>query len=367
MLRKPYGTRVEQLRKLLKQQGLDAMLVTNMVNVTYLTGFSGDSSFLLVSKNKVTLISDTRFETQIRDECPGLDCEIRDAQTTTLALTCKLIQSARLGNLGIEADNLTKATYDDLATQSPAGLLVDTRGLIEQLRAIKDRDEQERIRRSIRVNERAFEVLRARLVPTATECQLAYDLEHQMREFGASQAAFKPIIASGPRSALPHAIPSQQAIGGSPFLLVDWGSLVDSYASDLTRVLILGKVPAKYRKIYEVVKEAQQRAISAIRPGVTLKEVDRAARGLIEEAGYAKYFGHGLGHGFGLQVHEFPFISPIREGQLQPGMVVTVEPGIYLPDFGGVRIEDNVLVTPDGHELLSTLPRDFEAMQVQVN
>lgn len=367
MLRKPFANRLEQLRRSLKQQGLEALLVTNVVNVTYLTGFSGDSSNLLVTKNKVTLISDTRFETQIRDECPGLNCEIRDAQTTTLALTCKLILSARTANLGIEADNLTKASYDELAAQVPAGLLVDTRGVIEQLRAIKDREEQEKIRRSIRTNERAFEVLRARLVPTASECQLAFDLEHQMREFGASQAAFKPIIASGPRSALPHAVPSRQLVGASPFLLVDWGSLVDGYASDLTRVLILGKTPARYRKIYDVVREAQQRAIAAIRPGVTLKEVDRAARGLIETAGFGKFFGHGLGHGFGLQVHEVPFISPIRDGQLEPGMVITVEPGIYLPDFGGVRIEDNVLVTPDGHEVLSTLPSDFEAMRVQID
>ncbi|MFO0035234.1 MAG: M24 family metallopeptidase [Planctomycetota bacterium] len=367
MLRKPFSSRVEQLRKLLKQQGLDALLVTNGLNVTYLTGFQGDSSNLLVAKNKLTLVSDTRFETQIRDECPGLDCEIRDAQTTTLALTCKLVQAARVASLGIEADNLTKASYDELAAQLPAGLLVDSRGLIEQLRAVKDREEQEKIRRSIRVNERAFEVLRARLVPSASECQLAFDLEHQMRQFGASQAAFKPIIASGPRSALPHAIPSRHVVGESPFLLVDWGSLVEGYASDLTRVLILGKAPAKYRKIYEVVREAQERAIAMIRPGVTLKEVDRAARGLIEAAGCGKYFGHGLGHGIGLQVHELPFLSPIRDGHLQPGMVVTVEPGIYLPDFGGVRIEDNVLVTPEGHELLSTLPRDYEAMQVQIN
>lgn len=366
MLRKPFGTRVEQVRRLLKQQGLEALLVTNVLNVTWLTGFSGDSSNLLITKNKVILVSDTRFATQLRDECPGLDCEIRDAETTTLDLTCTLIRSLRVSSLGMESDSLTKAAFDDLSGKLPAGSLVGTRGLVEQLRAIKDREEQDKIRRSIGVNERAFEVLRARLVPEATECQLAYELEHQMRQFGATQAAFKPIIAGGPRSALPHAIPSSQSVGASPFLLIDWGALVEGYASDLTRVLILGKAPAKYRKIYEVVLDAQQRAIDLIRPGVTLKEVDRAARGAIEAAGYGKYFGHGLGHGFGLQVHEQPFISPIRDGQLQAGMVVTVEPGIYLPDFGGVRIEDNVLVTEQGHEVLSSLPREFDAMQVRI-
>jgi hypothetical protein len=188
-------------------------------------------------------------------------------------------------------------------------LLRDTHGLVEQLRAIKDREEQEKIRRSIRVNERAFEVLRAKLEGSMSERQIAYDLEHQMRAFGATQAAFKPIIAGGPRSALPHAIPSDHLVNESPFLLVDWGALVEGYASDLTRVLITGKAPAKYRKIYEVVLEAQRRAISAIRPGATLKEVDREARVYIESAGYGKYFGHGLGHGFGLQVHEIPFIG----------------------------------------------------------
>lgn len=360
MQKKPFATRIESLRKLLKQQGLDGILITNVLNVTYLTGFSGDSSNLLVTGKKVLLVSDTRFETQLRDECPGLDCEIRDAQTTTLALTCHCIRKLGCSDLGCESDTLTKSGFDELARSLPTVALRDTHGLVEQLRAVKDREELEKIRHSIRVNERAFEVLRAKLTGDMSERQIAFDLEHQMRAFGASQAAFKPIIAGGPRSALPHAIPSEHLVAESPFLLVDWGAMVDGYCSDLTRVLLTGKVPAKYRKIYEVVIEAQRRAIAAIRPGVTLKEVDHEARGYIEASGFGKYFGHGLGHGFGLQVHEPPFISPIRDGQLQANMVVTVEPGIYLPDFGGVRIEDNVLVTPDGNEVLSSLPKDFE-------
>jgi Xaa-Pro aminopeptidase len=367
MLRKPFSTRIDSLRRSLKQQGLEALLVTNVVNVTYLTGFGGDSSYLLVTPKKVILISDSRFETQLREECPGLECEIRDAQTTTMALTCECIQKLRCSEVGIESDTLTKSGFDQVARSLPAVLLRDTHGLVEQLRAIKDREEQEKIRRSIRVNERVFEVLRAKLEGRMSERQIAYDLEHQMRAFGATQAAFKPIIAGGPRSALPHAIPSDHLVNESPFLLVDWGALVDGYSSDLTRVLITGKAPAKYRKIYDVVLEAQQRAIAAIRPGVTLKEVDREARGYIESAGYGKYFGHGLGHGFGLQVHEIPFISPIREGTLQTGMIITVEPGIYLPDFGGVRIEDNVLVTADGHEVLSQLPKAFDEVQVDLS
>ncbi len=366
-MRKPYTTRIESLRKLARQHSLDGVLITNVLNVTYLTGFQGDSSHLLITKSEAILSSDSRFETQLRDECPGLSCEIRDAQTTTLESTCRLIRDRRIGRLGLETETVTKATFDEIAKLLPTTGLVDTRGWVEQLRSIKDKDEQDKIRRSIRVNERAFEVLRAGLVSTASEQELAYGLEHQMRIFGATQAAFKPIIAAGPRSALPHAIPTPHQIGESPFLLVDWGASVDGYASDLTRVLLTGKVPAKYRKIYEVVWEAQQRAIAAIRPGVTFKEVDREARGFIEAKGFGKYFGHGLGHGFGLQVHEPPFLSPIRDGELQAGMVITIEPGIYLPDFGGVRLEDDVLVTPDGHEVLSTLPKDFEANQVNLS
>lgn len=365
-MHKSAAHRLEALRKVLRRESTEGLLVTHPVNVTYLSGFGGDSTYLLVLRNRAVLISDTRYETQLQEECPGFDLEIRDSQTTTLALTVKVIQSLGCRELAIEADSLTKASFDSLAQALPAVELISSSQWVEELRAVKDRDELAAIRRSIRINQRAFEVIRARLQGAQTEREIAYQLEHQMRCFGATQAAFKPIVGVGPRSALPHGLTTDRRIDSSPFVLIDWGAMVDGYASDLTRVLVTGKAPQRFRKIYQTVLEAQLRAIEAIRPGQHFKTVDAAARGHIERAGFGKHFGHGLGHGFGLQIHELPFVSPTREGQFKPGMVVTVEPGIYLPDFGGVRIEDMVLVTPDGCEVLSDLPKQLDAMQVEL-
>ena len=223
---------------------------------------------------------------------------------------------------------------------------------------VKDREEVAEIRRAIDQAERAFTVLRASLRPEQTEKEVADNLEHQMRLFGAKRASFESIVAVGPRAALPHARPTSQRIGASDFVLVDWGA--DSlYKSDLTRVLVTGKIPPKLERIYGVVLKAQLRGIEAIRPGISCEEVDSAARKVIEDAGFGRNYGHGLGHGIGLDIHEGPRLGQGQKNILQPGMVVTVEPGIYLPGWGGVRIEDDVLVTKTGHEVLTSLPKQW--------
>jgi Xaa-Pro aminopeptidase len=200
-----------------------------------------------------------------------------------------------------------------------------------------------------------------------SEREIAFDLENEMRKLGADRCAFSPIVGVGARAALPHARLTHRTVGESPFVLVDWGAFVDGYASDLTRTLVTGEPPAEFLKIYDVVLRAQQAAIDLIRPGADLQTVDSAARNLIEDEGYGDFFGHGLGHGFGLMVHEQPFMTPTRKGTFSEGMVVTVEPGIYLPNVAGVRIEDDILVTADGHESLSTLPRDIESQFVALS
>jgi Xaa-Pro aminopeptidase len=245
--------------------------------------------------------------------------------------------------------------------------LVATSGLVEELRMIKDAHEIGEIREAVRIAERGFSCLRSALVGGATELEVAHDLEHSMRRFGAERAAFEPIVAVGPRAALPHARPGKNHINESPILLVDWGAETTSgYKSDLTRVLVTGKVLPKLEKIYGVVLKAQLRAIDAIRPGAKASQVDRAARSIIEKAGFGKQFGHGLGHGFGLDIHEEPRMSPISKCELKPGMVITVEPGIYIPGWGGVRIEDDVLVTRDGHEVLTSVPKNFDESIVAI-
>ena len=352
--------RIDQIRKLALKDGAQAMLVTKERNVKYLAGFTGDSTYLFLTKKKAILLSDTRYTTQIEEECPGFEVEIRDSKVSLTEVVDNVAQASRLTSLAIEAHAITKSQYDEFESKLAGVTLQSTTGLVEQLREIKDSDEVAEIRYSINLAQRAFEVIRAALTREQTEAEIAANLEHQIRMFGGYGCAFEPIIGVGPRAALPHAVKTDRRIGESSFVLIDWGARGRHYLSDLTRVLVTGKISTKLQRIYEVVLEAQLAAIKKIRPGAKLVDVDSAARSVIEKAGFGSRFGHGLGHGFGLEIHESPRLSPIAEGTLKTGMVVTVEPGIYLAGWGGVRIEDDVLVTKDGHEVLTSVPKQFE-------
>ncbi len=357
-------SRFEQRRHKLwhaaRRAGVDAILVTNFTNVTYLTGFTGDDSYLLLTENRHLILSDPRYTQQIAEECPGLDAAIRPAGTVLASLVQKTINKAKTTRLGIESHSMSVGQFDQLTADLPKVTLVRTSGLAEKLREIKDRHEIAEIRQAIHLAERAFQVVRASLQGDQTERQIAFELENQIRRFGGAGNAFPPIVAVGPRAALPHAVPTDQRVAENSLLLIDWGATAKLYMSDLTRILVTGRISPKLERIYGVVLKAQEAAIAAIRPGARMNQVDAAARSVIAKAGYAKQFGHGLGHGFGLQIHEAPGLAAHQHGPLRAGMVVTVEPGIYLPRWGGVRIEDDILVTRDGHEVLSTLPKTFE-------
>lgn len=363
---KIYSKRLAKLKSRVKSAGYPAMLISDPINVTYLTGFTGDSTFLLVTPNSEKLLSDTRYTTQIAEECEGIETYIRDSTQTAVQMIGGVVKKSKLSQLAYEADSMTKAVFDQLDAGLSGCELVSTTGWCAEHRAIKDKYELAAIRKSIAVNQRAFEVLRAQLRADQTERQVAHNLEHQIRAFGGTRCAFDPIIGVGARAALPHGTPSDMRMDAAPFVLVDWGSQVDGYASDITRVLVTGKITARFRKVYETVLKAQKAAIAKIKPGVSMQLVDRTARKIIEDAGFGKYFGHGLGHGFGLQIHETPYISPIRQGIFEAGMVVTIEPGIYIPGAIGVRIEDDILVTKTGKEVLSTLPKELEECVVSL-
>lgn len=354
-----HAARREKLCRNLRKAGVDALLVTNFTNVTYLTGFTGDDSYLLLAAEPV-IISDPRYTTQIEEECPGLVAEIRPPGTGIVEAVAQVAKQAKVSKLGIEANSVTVALRDQISTALPKTELVNTTNLVEDLRLIKDKDEVTLIRQAVWYAERAFGVLRASLRPERTEKEVADELENQIRLYGGKRCSFQSIIAVGPRSALPHARPTNQKIGASDFVLVDWGADGGLYMSDLTRVLVTGKISPKLERIYRVVLSAQEQAIAAIRPGVTCHDVDQVARSIIAKAGFGKNFGHGLGHGIGLEIHEAPRLTPKAYLKLEPGMVVTVEPGIYLPGWGGVRIEDDVLVTKAGHEVLTSAPKQWE-------
>lgn len=341
------------------------MLVTGEVNVRYLTGFTGDSTSLLIGPEIEILISDSRYTTQIAEECPGVDVHIRKVTEKLSDAIIQVVKRCKLHRVGYEGHLLTADSLEALKSGLKTVEFRSISGKIEsELRAIKDAGEIAELRTAVGYAERAFDLLRASLTPQMTELEAAWELERAIRKFGGLGMSFPPIVAVGDRAALPHYRPQRIPLSEAGLLLVDWGALTFSgYHSDLTRTLFTGPPTRKFEKVYQTVLKAQERAIRAIRPGQTCRVVDQKARGYIAEAGFEKYFGHGLGHGIGLEIHEAPRLSPTSETVLQPGMIVTVEPGIYLPGQGGVRIEDDVLVTSDGCEVLSTTPKHWEAMQ----
>ncbi len=354
-----FEKRRQKLRKLMRKNKISAMLVTNEVNVTYLTGFSGDSSYLLMTPDTEIVLSDARYTVQLEEECPDLEVVIRGPGVRMLDILEQAVRQAKPTHIALESNAVTLQLYEAFRERLPEMDWPLTSGLVEELREIKDKQEIKQIREAVDLAQRSFAIVRNALRPNRTELEVAHELEHQIRLFGGTFCSFPPIVAVGPRAALPHARPQHYRIEESPFVLIDWGARGAQYVSDLTRVLVTGTIPPKLERIYEVVLKAQLAAIAKIKPGVSGKEVDAAARTVIAKSGYGKYFGHGLGHGIGLQVHEGPRVAMDTDVTLRPGMVITVEPGIYLPGWGGVRLEDDILVTRNGHEVLSSVPKAF--------
>lgn len=361
-----YLSRRNRLRQLLCEASCDAMLITNDNNVRYLTGFTGDDSFLLVAQSEDLMLSDPRYEIQIGQECPGLATWIRKPSELILPVACEQLKKRSIGALVLETGSLTVDTFDALAANAGVREIVKSKVRVESLREIKDADEIATLRRAITVAERIFCSVKAQMTARQTELDVANELERLVRQLGGSGCSFTPIVAVGPRAALPHARAGTSLIGSDTFVLIDWGATVDGYRSDLTRVLLTSKIPPKFLQVYETVLAAQKAAIAAMAPGVMVSEVDRIARSVIEKEGMGDQFNHGLGHGIGLDIHEAPRLGKNHDRPLQAGMVVTVEPGIYFPGWGGVRIEDDVLITESGCEVMSSLPTDLASNTIEL-
>lgn len=359
--------RVDSVRMLLGALQVDGILITHAPNVSYLTGFTGDSSALLVGCDRALIVSDFRFETQLRDECPGLERHVRPSSRTLAEELGDVLKGIGWGAVGFESASLSVADWDTIRGRCGSVALRSTAGVVEQGRAIKDPEEIEAIRRAVVIAERAIDRATSEWTGELDEAAAADRLEIALREEGAAGSAFPVIVAAGTRSALPHARPTQGVrLDSGEFVLVDWGACLGPlpYRSDLTRVFPTGKLSPKFEEVYGIVLEAQRRAVEAIHPGISVGAVDAKARGFIEESGFGVFFDHGLGHGLGLEIHEAPRLRAGSSEELKPGMIITIEPGIYLPDWGGIRIEDDVLVTPDGYERLSRLPPgDLDALR----
>jgi Xaa-Pro aminopeptidase len=312
---------------------------------------------LLLSRTAAEFYTDSRYAEQVRREVVGARCVVpEDGQLLPALAQSPLLRKGH-PRLGYQTRYLTVDSYNRLRGELNGTLLVPHDGLVEPLVTIKDASEIAQIERAAQISDLAFERILAVIRPEQRELDVAGELEYIMLQLGSEGTPFETICASGARSALPHGKASRKRLKRGDFVTLDFGAQVGGYGSDITRTVVLGKATPRQRRLYRLVQTAQARAVAMVKPGASTQAVDRAARRVISSAGFASKFGHGTGHGLGLEVHQGPSISPRTDGVLEAGMVVTVEPGVYLPRFGGVRIEDDVLVTPRGHRLLTRAPR----------
>ena len=360
-----YSKRRDRLLRGLRSQGVKNLLITSPYNVSYLTGFTGEDSFLWITPKEVVLLSDARYEEQIQSEVKDVELLIRTPSTTIIDAAANALAVRDQAEIWVEAASTSVAQWERLGSRLPNKALASCSGAVERLREIKDAYELNAIQDSIRIAERAFKATTELLEPEMSEKQIADELEFAMRRLGAESAAFKIIVGVGERSALPHGRPSNKPLRDSSFVLIDWGAKKNGYLSDLTRIVLTDKPPANkpsanLEKMYRAVLQAHMDAIAAIKPGVLMSQIDAVARKALEKAGLEKRFTHGLGHSFGLEIHESVRLGKGQERPLEAGMVVTVEPGVYIPGFGGVRIEDDVLVTDSGNQVLTSLAKQWD-------
>jgi Xaa-Pro aminopeptidase len=351
--------RREHVQQFVAEHELDGFVVTTPANVSYLTNFSGDSSYLLVGRKKCLLVSDGRYTEQLAGECPGLETHIRPPSIRIGPATAGIIAKLGWRQIGFEAGHLTVAELQRFLEGVPEANWRPCEEVVETARACKDPSEIAAIKEAIGMAERAFDRFVKSIKTEDTEKKLGDRMEMFLRDEGGRCGSFPTIVAGDKQAALPHAPARTEPIAGCELLLVDWGASGRFYKSDLTRVLHGRKISPKFEQMYELVMRAQKRAMAKIRPGVPAQDVDAEARAVFEEAGFGQFFSHGLGHGIGFDIHESPWLRPNNPAEMQAGMVVTVEPGLYFPDWGGIRIEDDVLVTEDGCEVLTSVTKDF--------
>lgn len=355
--------RLAALRRRMAERRLDAFVVESWPNRAYLSGFTGTFGILVITGEESLLLTDSRYAEQARAQAPAFT--VAPVGSDALAALAETLARRRPQQTGFESRSVTVARWREWGERlSGITTLVATEGLVEELRLIKDEEEIALLRRAAALADAGFDFLLDFLRPGRTEREVGLELEFFLRRRGASAAGFDFIVASGPRGSMPHGVASDRTLRSGELVTIDYGCFFGGYTSDITRTVAVGEVPERWRAIYEVVRQAQETGVAAVRPGRTGGEVDAEARTVIAEAGFGEAFGHGLGHGVGREIHEAPRLRQGGTEVLRPGMVVTVEPGIYLPGEGGIRIEDMVLVTEQGGERLTHARRDLVTVAV---
>lgn len=351
--------RQQRLRKSLEEEGLEALYVTNLLNVRYLCGFTGSNGALLLGLSGTWFFTDGRYRTQSAEEVAEAEIAVYPTPDASREAVRKGAEDLAASIIGFESSHVSVATREGLGEIFEGRELRPTRGLVERLRRIKEPEELDLIRRAAEMADAGFGHILSTVEVGKTEREIALDLEVYLRKEGAEAVSFEPIVAAGERSALPHARPTDRTVEKGHFLLFDLGCVYRGYCSDLTRTVVVGPIDERHREVYEAVLAANEAGIAAVRPGAEAREVDAAARDVIAGAGYEEAFMHGLGHGVGIEVHEAPTLRSTSEDVLEAGDVVTVEPGAYFGGWGGVRVEDLVTVVEGGAEVLSKASKEL--------
>jgi len=353
-----YKQRIAQLQELIRRHRLSSLLVTNPVNCFYLTGFTGDAGIVVVEPGRTTLITDGRFTTQAKQEASSLAVVL---QKDGLFRTCgEVLKRRNRARVGFDSDQVTVTQLGVLRKTTGSGVrFKKAAGLVESLRAVKDDGELAQMRKAAILAGEVVETAIRLLKPGVREFEIAAEIEYQMRKRGASGPAFETIVAFGERAALPHARPTAKRLKRGQLVVLDLGAILGRYCSDITRTVFVGKAPAKVKAWYRAVLEAQRAATNKVGAGRTCGEVDAAARGVLAAHRLDQHFVHSTGHGLGLEVHEDPRVAKGQKTLLASGNVVTIEPGVYVPGVGGIRIEDDVVVSKSGNEVLTRASRDF--------
>jgi Xaa-Pro aminopeptidase len=351
--------RLARLRQRMATEGVGAALIWNPVNVGYVSGFTGSTAALLVTAERAVFITDSRYAVQAGQECEGFELQVTPSSGTYAEKIAEQIKELGVPQVAFEAEWVTVGALEGLAKKLEGVELKPVSELAAALRRVKDAEEIRRIRAACELADRAFDHILTFLRPGISERDVAIELEYWMKKQGAEKEAFDTIVASGHRSAMPHGRASEKRLETGDFITMDFGARLESYNSDLTRTVVLGHANDKQREVYSVVLDANRSAIAAIRPGLEGKAVDEVARQLITQRGYGQNFGHGLGHGLGLLVHDHLAYSTTSTVKLEAGMVTTIEPGVYIDGWGGVRVEDDVLITEVGCEVLTRAPKEL--------
>jgi len=354
----PRPRRRASLTELLRAANLDALLLTGPANIQYITGFTGSNALVLVTPHETFLITDFRYATQVRDEVEEAVVVAIEPQSLWAALW-RILPERHVGRVGFESGQLLHRDFERLLQGGSQWEWRPTLDLVESLRERKDAEEIASIARAADVATHALEATVSRVRAGMTELEIAGLLEQALRSYGSQGFPFETIVASGPRAALPHARAGTRRVEKGEFLLVDFGAIVDGYCADITRTFVVGRASEEQRRVYDIVRAANEQAAERVRPGMKGRDADAVARSYIEDLGFGEAFGHGLGHGIGLEVHEAPRLARTSETELPEGAVVTIEPGIYRAGWGGVRIEDDVVLQRSGPRVLTNFPREL--------